>query len=107
MKNTCAVFSFSRLLHARAPSLSLFQNEYKNFQDIFFIENTSVKLLLFFTEDGLAFARKMMIGYLSRKHNVAIAEKRVDTTLSLVSPQFRAQRTSTTRVVNIIPYRAD
>ena len=103
MKNTCAVFSFSRLLHARAPSWSFLQNEHKNFQDIFFIGNTSVKLLLFFTEDGLAYARKMMIGYISQKHNVAIAEKRVDITLSLVSPQFRAQRrTSTTRVVNMI-----
>ena len=101
MKNTCVLLSFSRLLHTRVPSLSFFQSEYKNFQDIFFIENTSVKLLLFFTEGGLAYRRKMMI---RRKHNAATAEKRVDTTLSMVSPQFRAQRrTSTTRVVNMIP----
>ena len=97
MKNTCVLLSFSRLLHTRVPSLSFFQSEYKNFQDIFFIENTSVKLLLFFTEGGLTYGRKMMTGYLRRKYNAATAEKRVDTALSMVSPQFRAQR-----VVNMI-----
>ena len=63
-----------------------------------------MKLLLFFTEGGLTYGRKMMTGgYLRRKYNAATAEKRVDTALSMVSPQFRAQRrTSTTRVVNMI-----
>ena len=46
--------------------------------------------------------------YLRQKHNVVIAERRVDPTLSMVSPQFRAQRrTLTTATVNLIPYRAD
>ena len=46
--------------------------------------------------------------YLRQKHNVTIAEKRVDTSLSMISPQFTAQRTtSTTRAVNLIPYKAD
>ena len=50
----------------------------------------------------------MMTGYLRQKHNVVIAEKRVDSALPMVSPQFRAQRrTSTTTAVNLIPYRAD
>ena len=50
----------------------------------------------------------MMTGYLRQKYNVAIAEKRVDTTLSMVSPQFRVQRrTLTTTAVNMIQYRAD
>ena len=50
----------------------------------------------------------MMTGYLRQKHNAAIEEKRVYTALSMVSSQFRAQRrTSTTRVVKMIPYRAD
>ena len=63
-----------------------------------------MKLLLLFTEGGLAYGRQMMTGYLRRKHNAATAEKRVDTALSMVSPQFRApRRTSTTRVVNMIP----
>ena len=66
-----------------------------------------MKLLLFFTEDGLAYGCKMITGYLRGKHNVAIAEKRVDTALSMVSPRVKAQRrTSTTKVVNMIPYRA-
>ena len=43
-----------------------------------------------------------------QKHNVAIAEKRVGVALSMVSPRYTAQRrTSTTRAVNPIPYRAD
>ena len=50
----------------------------------------------------------MMAGYVRQKHKVAIAEKRVGTALSLVSPRYTAQRrTSPTRVVNPIPYRAD
>ena len=50
----------------------------------------------------------MITGYLRQECNVAIAEKRVHTTLSMVSPQVRAQRrTSITRAVNLIPYRAD
>ena len=49
-----------------------------------------------------------MTGYVRQKHKVAIAEKRVGTALSLVSPRYTAQRrTSTTRAVNPIPYRAD
>ena len=63
---------------------------------------------MFFTEDGPAYRREMMTGYLRQKHNVVIAEKRVDTALFMVSPQFRAQRrTSITRAVNLIPYRTD
>ena len=50
----------------------------------------------------------MMTGYVRQKHNVAIAEKRVGVALSMVSPRYTAQRrTSTTRAVNPIPYRAD
>ena len=50
----------------------------------------------------------MMTGYVRQKHNVAIAEKRVGVALSMVSPWYAAQRrTSTTRAVNPIPYRAD
>ena len=42
------------------------------------------------------------------KHKVAIAEKRVGVALSMVSPRYTAQRrTSITRAVNLIPYRAD
>ena len=41
-----------------------------------------------------------MTEYVRQNHNVAIAEKRVDTALSLVSPQYRGQRrTSATRAV--------
>ena len=50
----------------------------------------------------------MMTGYLREKLNVAITEKRVDTALSVVSPQVRAQRrTSTIKAVNLIPNSAD
>ena len=50
----------------------------------------------------------MMTGYLRQKNNVTIAEKRVDTALSMESSQFRTQRrSSTTTAVNMIPYRAD
>ena len=49
-----------------------------------------------------------MTGYVRQKHNVPVAEKRVGAALSVVSPQYTAQRrTSTTRAVNPIPYRAD
>ena len=49
-----------------------------------------------------------MTGYVRQKHKVAIAEKRVGAPLSLVSLRHTAQRrTSTTRAVNLIPYRAD
>ena len=50
-----------------------------------------------------------MTGYLrQKKNNVIIAEKRVDTALSMESSQFRTQiRSSTTRAVNMIPYRVD
>ena len=49
-----------------------------------------------------------MTGYLRQKHDVVIAEKRVETTLSLLSPRFRVQRrTWTTRAENLIPYRPD
>ena len=49
-----------------------------------------------------------MTGYVRQKHNVATAEKRVGAALSMVSPQYTAQRgTSTTRAVNPISYRAD
>ena len=49
----------------------------------------------------------MTTGYLRQKHNVVIAEKRVDTTLSMVSSQFRAQRrTLTATAVNLIPCKA-
>ena len=42
------------------------------------------------------------------KHKVAIAEKRVGVALSMVSPRYTAQRrTSITRAVNLILYRAD
>ena len=95
------------LLHARVPSLSFFKTNIRIFR-ISFSENTSIILLLFSTEDGPSYGRKMMTGYLRQKYNIVIAEKRVDTALSMVSPQFRAQRrTSTTRAVNLIPYRAD
>ena len=50
----------------------------------------------------------MMTWYVRQKHNVAIAEKRVGAALSMVSPRYTAQRkTSTTRAINPIPYRAD
>ena len=50
----------------------------------------------------------MITGYLRQKHNVAIAENRVDTALSIESLQFRTQKkSSSARAVNIIPYRAD
>ena len=50
----------------------------------------------------------MMTRYVRKKHKVAVAEKRVGVSLSLVSPRYTAQRrTSTTRAVNPIPYRAD
>ena len=50
----------------------------------------------------------MMTGYDRQKHNVTIAEKRDGAALSMVSPRYTAQRrTSTTRAVNPIPYRAD
>ena len=49
-----------------------------------------------------------MTGYIRQKHKVAIGEKRVGAALSMVSPRYTAQRrTSTTRAVNPIPYRAD
>ena len=49
-----------------------------------------------------------MTGYVRQKHKVAIAEKRNGAALSMVSPRYTAQRrTSTTRAVNPIPYRAD
>ena len=99
------------LLYARFPSLSFFKTNVRIFR-ISFSENTSTILLLFFTEDGPAYWRKMMTSdndaYLRQKHNVVFAERRVGTTLSMVSPQFRAQRrTLTTTTVNLIPYRAD
>ena len=95
MKNTSEVFHFSRLLSGTPSCKSFF---------IFrtsFSENTSIKLLQFFVEDGPAYRRKMMTGYLRQKHNVVIAEKRV-------SSQFTAQRrTSTAGTVNLISYRED
>ena len=63
----------------------------------FFSDNTSIKLLLLFTEDGPVCGRKVMTGYLRQKHNVAITEKRVDTALSLESSQFRTQ---TKKIIN-------
>ena len=49
-----------------------------------------------------------MTVYVRQKHNVAIAGERVGAALSMVSPRYTAQRrTSTTRVVNLIPCRAD
>ena len=93
------------LFHARVPSLSFFKTNVRIFR-ISFSQNTSIILLLFFIEDGSSYERKMITGYLRQKHNVFIAEKRVDSTLPMVSPQFRAQRRTTT-AVNLIPYRAD
>ena len=94
------------LLHARVPSLSFFKTNIRIFRTSF-SDNTSIKLLIFFTEDCPTYGWKMMTGCLRQKHKVGIAEKRVDTALSMVSPQLRAQRrTSTTRAVNLIPYRA-
>ena len=50
----------------------------------------------------------MMTRYVRKKHNVAIAEKRVGAALSMVSPQYIAQRrASRTRAINPIPYRGD
>ena len=87
--------------------MSFFKTNIRIFR-ISFLENTPVILLLFFTEDGPAYRREMITGYLRQKHNVVIAEKRVDTALFMVSPQFRAQRRkSTTRALNLIPYRTD
>ena len=95
------------LLRARVPSLSFFKSNIRIFRTSF-SENTSIKLLLFFTGDGSACGHKMMTGYLRKKHDVAIAEKRVDTALSIESSQFRNQRiSSTSRTVSIIPCRAD
>ena len=49
-----------------------------------------------------------MTGYVRQNHNVAVAEKRVGVALCMVSPQYTPQRrTSVTRAVNPIPYRAD
>ena len=93
------------LFHARVPSLSFFKTNVRIF-GISVSDNTPITLLLFFSEDGPAYGRKMMTGYLRQKHKVVIAEKRVDSALLMASPQFRAQRrTSTTRAVNLIPYR--
>ena len=89
------------LFHARVPSLSFFKTNVRIF-GISVSDNTSIILLLFFSEDGPAYEHKMMTGYLRQKHNVVIA----DSALLMVSPQFRAQRrTSTTRAVNLIPYK--
>ena len=94
-------------LHARVPSMSFFKTNIRIFRTSF-SENTSIKLLLFFIEDGQACRRKMMTGYLTQTHNIVIAEKRVDTALSMVSPQFATQRkTLATTAVNLIPYRTD
>ena len=50
----------------------------------------------------------MMKGYVRKKHNAATAEKRVGTTLFMVSLQYRAKRrTLATRAVNLIPYRGN
>ena len=50
----------------------------------------------------------MITGYVRQKYNVVVAEKRVGTALSAVSPRYTAQRrTSTIRGVNPIPYRAN
>ena len=50
----------------------------------------------------------MMTGYIRQKYNVAVAEKRVGAALSVVCPRYTAQRrTSTTRGVNPILYRAN
>ena len=50
----------------------------------------------------------MMNGCVRQKHNVATAEKRVRTTLFMVSLQNRAEiKTSATRAVNLVPYRAN
>ena len=95
------------LLHARVPSLSFFITNIRILR-ISFSDNTSIILLLFFTKDGPAYRREMMTSYLRQKHNVVTWEKRVDTALSMVSQQFRAQRrTSTRRAVNLKPYRPD
>ena len=66
-------------LHARVLSLPFFKTKLRISRTVF-SENTSIKLLLFFTEDGPAYGRKIMTGYVrqKQKHNVAIAEKRVD-----------------------------
>ena len=49
-----------------------------------------------------------MTGYVRQKHNFPIAEKTVGAALSMVSPRYTTQRrTSTTRAINPIPYRAD
>ena len=83
--------------------MSFFKTNIRIFR-ISFLENTPS----FFTEDGPAYRREMITGYLRQKHKVVIAEKRVDTALFMVSPQFRAQRRkSTTRALNLIPYRTD
>ena len=50
----------------------------------------------------------MMTGYLRQNNNITIAEKTVDTALSMESSQFKTQRrSSTTTAVNMIPCRVD
>lgn len=49
-----------------------------------------------------------MTGYIRQKHNATVGEARISKALSGVSPAYTTQRrTSTTRAVNPIPYRAD
>ena len=79
------------LLHVIVPSSPFFKTNKRIFR-AYFSENNFKKLFLFFAEDGRAYGCKKMTGYLRQKHNVVIAEKRVDSTLSMVSPPFRVQR---------------
>ena len=53
------VGSYVRLLHTRISSLSFFKTIIRIFRTSF-SENTSKKLLLFFTEDGPAYGREIM-----------------------------------------------
>lgn len=48
-----------------------------------------------------------MTGYVRQEHNVSIAEKRLGTALSTVSPKYGQQIEATTRAVNPIPCKAD
>ena len=99
------VGSYVQRLHTRVPSLSFFKTNLR-ISRTSFSENTLKKLYMFFTQDGPEYGSTSITGYLRRKHNIVIAEKRVDTTLSMVL-YYRALRktstTTTTRTVNRIP----
>ena len=63
-----------QLPHVGITSWSFFKTSTGIFRTPF-SQNTSIKLSLCFSQVGPAYGRKMMTGYVSKKHKVAIAEK--------------------------------